>query len=91
MTVIDQIIEIYEMYEMPVIFKIAILIFLIFKVMKWFFHWFIYGTTSCVRVDEAEQMRNSRTDTLLLTIKMQHEAKMNEIKRQHELKRREHR
>ena len=83
MTVIEDLIN-----GMPVIFWIAIGIFLIFKAMTWIFNWFIYGT-SCVRVDEAEQMRNARAETLLLTIKMQHEAKMNEIKRQHEQKRRE--
>lgn len=78
MTVIDLI------NEMPVIFGIAIGIFLIFKAIIW-----ILAETPRVRVDEAEQMRNARAETLLLTIKMQHEAKMDEIKRQHEPKRQE--
>jgi hypothetical protein len=78
MTVIDLI------NEMPVIFGITIGIFLICKAIIW-----IIAGTPRVRVDEAEQMRNARAETLLLTIKMQHEAKMDEIKMQHEPKRRE--
>ena len=79
MTVIEDLIN-----GMPVIFWIAIGIFLIFTAITW-----ILAENPRVRVDEAEQMRNARAETLLLTIKMQHEAKMDEIKRQHEPKRQE--
>lgn len=80
MTVIEDLIN-----GMPVILGCTIGTFLIFKAIIWM----INGSPRRVRIDEAEQMRNARAETLLLTIKMQHEAKMDEIKRQHEPKRRE--
>lgn len=80
MTVIEDLIN-----GMPVIIGFTMGAFLIFKAIIWM----INGTPRRLRIDEAEQMRNARAETLLLTIKMQHEAKMDEIKRQHEPKRRE--
>ena len=38
-------------------------------------------------IDKAEQARNARAETLCLTIKMQHAAKMDELNRQQETSR----